>query len=260
MPVGAGPGRLSGVTQATKEEARRERLREYDQAVAAARPPIGVLALFVTGREARARGEALEEAFAVAVAEGVDDAHRLPAAMWVALRQGDLDAAVELLVRRSRHEVVITAHEELDAGYRLTTVEERRALPDVDLLEVQLAAFLQIPRDVITIITGWGPDDPRSGVEIETLLEQRFGPRPVGRPRPAPVADRHPAATSDPEPKPRSRPRAAAQAKAPRAGLVMSSGEFGAMLSLAPDQSQVLEMLVRQADITIIDGGPTPLS
>jgi hypothetical protein len=138
-------------------------------------------------------------------------------------------------------------------------VEERRALPDVDLLEAQLAAFLQIPRDVITIITGWGPDDPRSGVEIETLLEQRFGPRTVGRPRPVPVADHHPAATSDPEPKPRSRPRAA-QAKAPRAGLVMSSGEFAAMLSLTPDQSQVLDMLVRQADITIIDGGQTPLA
>ena len=99
-------------------------------------------------------------------------------AAWVALRQGDVDAVVEALVRTSSRELVLAAHEQLDAGYRLTSVEERRALPDVGRLEAQVASFLRIPRDVVAMITSWGPDDPRTTVEIDALVEQRFGSAP----------------------------------------------------------------------------------
>ncbi|MDQ1720788.1 MAG: hypothetical protein QOI26_522, partial [Pseudonocardiales bacterium] len=104
----------------TKDELRRERLREYDAALTAARSPVAVLALFASGREARAGGELLEEAFAATAVEGVDAADRLPAAVWVALRQGDVEATIELLMRMSRTEFVLAAHEEVDASYRLT--------------------------------------------------------------------------------------------------------------------------------------------
>ena len=152
--------------------------------------------------------------------------------MWVALRQGDVDATIDALVRISGNEFVIAAHEELDTGYRLTTVEERRALPDVELLQAQIAEFLQVPRDVVGIIAGWGPDDPRTAAEIDTLLEQRFGSTAPRGPDPA-VASAH----------------------SPRAGLVMSSEEFTAMLNLTPEQRAVLGTLVRQADITLVAGG-----
>jgi hypothetical protein len=220
------------VAQATREHARRERLREYEAALAAARLPVGVLVLLAQGREARASGEALEEAFAATPVEGVDDARRLPAAVWVALRQGDVDATVDALVRLSRNEFVIASHEELDAGYRLTTVEERRALPDVELLHAQIAAFLQLPRDVVVIVAGWGPDDPRTAAEIDTLLEQRFGSAAARRPDPAVASER-----------------------GPRAALLMSSAEFTAMLNLTPEQCAVLDTLIRQADVTVVPGG-----
>ena len=230
-PAGAA-GRLTGMAQSTKEHVRRERLREYEAALAVARSPVGVLVLLAKGRELRAGGEALEESFAATPVEGIDDDNRLPAAVWVALRQGDVDATIEALVRVSRHEFVIAAHEELDSGYRLTTVEECRALPDVELLQAQVAAFLQVPRDVVVIIASWGPDDPRTAAEIDTLFERRFGSAtPSG---------------SDP---------AAASASSPRAGLVMSSAEFTAMLNLTPEQRGVLATLVRQADITLVAGG-----
>jgi len=217
---------------ATKDELRRERLREYDAALTAARAPLAVLALFARGREARDSGQLLEEAFAATEVAGVDAADALPAAVWVALRQDDVDAALEQLLRTSRSEFVLAAHEELDAGYRLTKVEERRPLPDLDLLVGQLAAFLAVPRDVVAIISGWGADDPRTIAEIDTLLEQRFGP---------PAASR----AADPR-------REAGPGRAPAgAGLRLSSAEFGALLNLAPEQRAVLATLVRQAAITI---------
>jgi hypothetical protein len=230
------------MAQATKDELRRERLREYDAALTAARAPIAVLALFARGREARAGGELLEEAFAATAVEGVDQADLLPAAVWVALRQGDVEAAVELLMRMSRTEFVLAAHEELDAGYRLTKVEERRPLPDVELLIGQVAAFLRVPRDVVAIISGWGAEDPRTAAEVETLLEQRFG---------SPVLGPHvrtPAATEPPRADPRT--------PGPQAcGLRMSSAEFGALLNLSPEQCAVLGTLMRQTQITITAGG-----
>ena len=219
------------MAQATKDELRRERLREYDAALTAARSPVAVLALFTAGREARSVGEPLEEAFAATAVDGVEAADALPAAVWVALRQADIDATLELLMRMSRTEFVLAAHEELDARYRLTKVEERRPLPDVELLIAQLAAFLHIPRDVVAIISGWGAEDPRTAAEIETLLEQRFG-SPSGN-------------------QPASGAVGSGTGRAPAAGLRMSSAEFSALLNLAPEQRAVLGTLVRQTEITI---------
>ncbi|HEY0166004.1 MAG TPA: hypothetical protein VGB75_03085 [Jatrophihabitans sp.] len=239
------------MAQATKDELRRERLREYDAALTAARSPVAVLALFARGREARAGGELLEEAFAATAVDGVDVADLLPAAVWVALRQGDVEATIELLMRMSRTEFVLAAHEELDASYRLTKVEERRALPDVELLVAQVAAFLRIPRDVVAIISGWGAEDPRTAAEVETLLEQRFGPAGGGRPGSpvtGPSAVGFKAAGSG----------AAAPDAGRSAGLRMSSAEFSALLNLAPEQRAVLGTLVRQTEITIAaDGQPS---
>jgi hypothetical protein len=229
------------MVQGTKDEVRRERLREYDAALTAARSPIAVLTLFVAGREARAAGELLEEGFAATAVEGVEAADALPAAVWVALRQADIDATLELLMRMSRTEFVLAAHEELDARYRLTKVEERRPLPDVELLVAQLAAFLHIPRDVVAIISGWGAEDPRTAAEIETLLEQRFG-SPSGNQR----SSRAAGSGADRTPH-REGPAGA--------GLRMSSAEFGALLNLAPEQRAVLSTLVRQTEITIAADG-----
>lgn len=269
------------MAQATKDELRRERLREYDAALTAARSPVAVLALFAKGREARASGELLEEAFAATAVEGVDPADTLPAAVWVGLRQGDVEATIELLLRMSRIEFVLAAHEELDAGYRLTKVEERRALPDVELLAAQLAAFLRIPRDVVAIISAWGADDPRTAAEVETLLEQRFGSPTSGRTGLSAAANFRPAGvepeltetglaepglpeagspslaepgTAEPELPGLEIPGLAiAGAGAPT--LRMSRSEFSALLNLSPQQRAVLGTLVRQTEITIAADG-----
>jgi hypothetical protein len=219
------------VSQGLKEQRRRDRLREYDATLAAARSALAVLALFVRGRESRGSGESLEEAFA---AVPVDGAPALPAAIWVALRHDDIDAALDHLMTLSTSDFLIASHEQLDDGYRLVTVEENRPLPDVDRLPAQLAAFLQVPADVVAMVAGWGPDDPRTVAEIDTLLDQRFG------------ADAA-AAPTDPRPAP-------APARSSATGLLMSAGEFTGLLGLTPEQRQVLATLVRQTTITVTAG------
>jgi len=212
----------------TKEQLRRQRTREYESALEGAASPVGVMVLFAKGREARAGDQSLEEAFAAAPVPGGEEAPRLPAAVWVALRQGDVDATIDALLHTSPEQFVIGSHEQLDETYRLTTVEERRALPDIELLEAQVASFLQLPRDVVAITASWGPDDPRTEAEIEKLLDQRFGPvtSPADSPHPA-VGQRR------------------------RGQLSMSSAEFTALLSLTPEQAGVLRTLVRQTDVVI---------
>ncbi len=204
-------------------EQRDQRLVEYETKLTAASNPVAVMELFAQAREARARaGEPpLEVAFAATAVEGDDP---LPAAVWVALRQGEVEASVDALLRASRTTFVVGEHEELDANYRLTTIEERRPLPDVDLLQTQLAAFLQIPRDVIVMIADWGPDDPRTTKEIDALLDGRFGGTTA--------------------------PAASPSANQPHR-LEMSADELTAMLQLTPDQGSLLQTLVRQADVTI---------
>lgn len=208
------------------KELREQRLAEHAAALDAARGPVAVMELFAQGREARGRpGEPpLEVAFA---ATDVDEAKSLPAAVWVALRQGEIDASIAALVRASRLEIVVGDHEELDAGYRLQTIEERRTLPDVGLLQNQLAMFLQIPRDVISMICEWGPEDSRTQKEIDALLDGRFGTR-GGRPGAGPDAPANPVH-----------------------GLEMSAAELTAMLQLTAPQRALLQTLVRQADVTI---------
>jgi hypothetical protein len=213
------------MVHASKEQQRRDRVREYDSALGASRVPLSVMVHFVRAREARSSGVALEEAFGSTAVDGVEE--RLPAAVWVALRRADLDAALQTLVRGSRRQFLIAEHEELDAGYRLMTVAERRGLPDMELLVDQIAAFLQIPPDVVAMIATWDPDDPKTVGEVNALLDQRFGPPPAGD--------------------------AAAKPAAPSA-LSMSSTEFVALLQLTPQQQSVLATLVRQSDITVSSG------
>jgi hypothetical protein len=229
------------VSQSVKDQRRRERLREYEAELVAARSALEVLALFVHGRESRSRGESLEEAFAATSQDGTDANVPFPAAVWVTLRQGDIDVTMHLLVESSSTDFVIAAHEQLDAGYRLTTVEENRALPDIERLQAQLATFLHVPADVVAVIASWGPDDPRTSAEIDALLEQRFGAITT-RPAPASRVD---------ETGERQSPNRPASAPDPGPGLTMSADEFGALLSLSPDQHNVLATLVRQTAIVI---------
>lgn len=218
-----------------KEQQRRERIREYEAALSNAASALSVLALFVQAREARAHGESLEEAFAATTA--APDAAPLPAAVWVALRQNDIDAALDLLVSLSRTDFVIAEHEQLDEGYRLVTVEENRALPELDALLAQLSESLHVPVDVLTMVAGWGANDPRTDSEIDALIEQRFGPSTDPKAPP-------------PQHAPVQAPARSATARA-HGGLTMSAGEFSALLSMSPEQRRVLATLIRQTTITI---------
>jgi hypothetical protein len=203
----------------TPKGATDQRLVEYEAAVDAARGPVAVLQLLAQGRETRSRtgDEPLEVAFA---ATAVDGAEPLPAAVWVALRHGDLDASATALLGASRTEFVVGEHEELDSTYRLRTVEERRVLPDLGVLQLQLAALLDIPWDVVTMLCEWGPDDPRTQHEVDALLDARFD-------------------------------RAADESPGRGGRLQLSADELAALLQLTPDQDKLLNTLVRQADVTI---------
>src|SRR6266536_827623 len=188
------------------------RLAEYEAALDAAGDPVAVLQLLAQGREARAQpgDEPLEVAFA---ATPVADAEALPAAVWVALRHGDVKASVAALLGASRTEFVIGEHEELDATYRLRTIEERRVLPDVGVLQMQMAALLDIPWDVVAMLCEWGPDDPRTQQEIDALLDARCEPHSGGAVRPG--------------------------------RLEMTADEISALLQLTPEQGKLLNTLVR---------------
>ena len=201
--------------------------------------------LLAKGRESRPDAHALEELFAATSPGPGDERQPLPAAVWVALRQGDVDATVDALVACSSEQFLIAAHEQLDDTYRLTTVEERRGLPDVTLLQDQVAAFLQLPPDVVAIASGWGPDDPRTEAEIQTLLDQRFGPPGFAvAPRAAPPQATPPQAAT-------AQAATAQAATAHGRELSMSSTEFAALLNLTPEQGGVLDTLVRQTDLVI---------
>ena len=196
-----------------------QRLVDYEAALEAARGPVAVLQLLAQGRERRSQpgDRPLEVAFA---ATPVNDEDALPAAVWVALRHGNVEASAAALLGASRTEFVVGEHEELDAGYRLRTIEERRVLPDVGVLQLQLAALLDIPWDVVAMLCEWGPDDPRTQTEIDALLDARFED-PLGDP--APRGHR----------------------------LEMSADELTALLQLTPEQGRLLDTIVRQADVTI---------
>lgn len=205
------------------------RLAEYQAALDAARMPVAVLQLLAEGREQRTRPgeEPLEVAFA---RTRVNEEDGLPAAVWVALRHGNVDASLAALLGASRTEFVVGEHEELDATYRLRTIEERRVLPDVGVLQMQMAALLDIPWDIVTMLCEWGPDDPRTQKEIDTLLDGRMGAATASAPSGAPTG---------------------APAGGQSGALRMSADELSALLQLNPKQGKLLHTLVRQADVTI---------
>jgi hypothetical protein len=231
-----------------REQRRRDRLRDYEARLEATRRTVAVLAEFAQARESRAPDRPLEAEFA-AVGDGHGES--LPAAVWVALRQADLDAVVEILVQAATEQFKIAEHEELGSDYRLTAVTECRGVPDVDRLIGQVAAFLQVPRDVLAVIAGWGPDDPRTLAEIDRLLDPRYG-RPASA---AAGAHAAPTVTSIPAATGTSVPVAAA-ASAPasvgsRARLTLTRAELATVLALTPDQRDVFAVLTREADILI---------
>jgi hypothetical protein len=206
------------------QEQRAARLREFDAECDATRSVAAVMGTVVRGREAR-EGD-LVQPFEVVFAEnGV-----LPAAVWVGLRSDDIDTVVEALAAASEREFLVSEHEEMGAGYKLRKVEERRALPDPSLLLNQLSRMLGIPADVLGVLGQWGPDDPRTTVEVRALLDSRFG-----------VPPRAAAEEAEPAlPPPPSGP-----------GLRMSVQETADVLQLSAAQAKVLSTLVRRVGVTI---------
>jgi hypothetical protein len=207
----------------SKDEQRADRVREYELLMAAATSAVGALALVVQGREARAEPDdpPLETAFARA-----DETDRpLPAGLWVALRRGDVETAVELLAGASDVDFVVGEIETMGAGYRLETVEEKRALPDLDRLQARLAALLDIPPDVLRVLAEWGPDDPRTRAEVDVLLDGRFGPGPSSLVTPT---------------------------DAGFSALTISVAEMSDVLQLTPKQAKVLTTLAGRTTLTIV--------
>lgn len=201
--------------------AKRDRLGEFDELIAQADAALGALALIVQAREARQVGTETPLEVAFALSDGAGPG--LPAGLWVALRRDDIDTARDLLVRASDVSFVIGEREKMGTGYRLETVKEIRALPDVDLLQARLADLLGIPRDVLAVVAGWGPDDPRTRTEIDALLDSRFGPPQ----------------SSDAE-----------HATGPTT-LTMSVAELSDILRLESGQAKALATLARRAELTI---------
>jgi hypothetical protein len=217
---------------ATKDDQRRERLREYDALMARAGTAVTALALLVQGREARA--SAGEPPLEMAFARADTGTRSLPAGLWVALRRGDILGALDLLAGASELTFVVGEREEMGSGYRLETVVETRGLPDVDLLQEQLAVVLDIPLDVVALLAAWGSDDPRTATEVNVLLDARCG------------------ATG----------RSGGAATVAAGTLSMSVDELADVLQLAPEQAKVLATLARRAAMTITpsDGYPAASS
>ena len=168
------------MTSPTKEHQRATRLREYDQALARAAQAVQVMGLIV--RAPRGTSAAHRHgARADFAATRCDERPALPAGIWVALRRDDTESAIQALLAVAPRQFLVSEHEEMGPGFRLHLVEEKRELPDIDLLRTQLAHLLGIPADVVAILEEWGVDDPRTAAEIDTLLDSRFGP--VGSPR-----------------------------------------------------------------------------
>jgi hypothetical protein len=210
-------GTLSVMPTTSKQDQRAARLREFDALIARATASMTVLALIVQGREARETtgDKPLEVTFAAGDSP-------LPAGLWVALRRDDIETALDLLAGVSETSFVVGEREEMGSGYRLETVEEKRPLPDVDLLRRRLDEMLGIPDDVLRVVAGWGPDDPRTRAEVDVLLDSRFGSANGG----------------------------SVQADGPNA-LSMSVAELADVLQLTAGQAKVLATLARRAALTI---------
>jgi hypothetical protein len=214
----------------SREHARAERLREHAALIERGHQIVGAMGLLVRSREARARDSAtpLEVEFARIDVDG----RALPAGVWVALRRDDVAAAIDAMMVASQTNLLIEERDVMGEGYRLQSVEDTLPVPEADLLTAQLSRALDVPRDVLTVIAEWGPDDPRAASEIDELLTARFGPAErVIATVPSPAVD-----GSDGE---------------PTGQLTMTVGEVAQVLRLDDDQVRALTILVRNASVTL---------
>jgi hypothetical protein len=210
---------------AARQHSRSDRLKEYASTVDLAAGPVATMGVLVRAREARPWTPAQPPE--VVFAQTAVEERSLPASVWVALRRDDVDGAVEAMTGASRTTFLVEAREEMGEGYRLQTVEETRPLPEVELLLAQLGAMLDIPTDVLAILSEWGPEDPRTEREIADLLDRRLGssaqqhtpPRQVGSP--------------------------------PTEGLTMSVADVVDVLRLSDEQARALATLVRRVQVTL---------
>jgi len=219
----------------TKQRTRAERMKDHAAVIDRARRLLAVTGLLVRGREARARDGAtpLEVEFARTKVDG----RGLPAAVWVALRQDDLDAAIEVMTEVSEAHFVIEEREVIGEGYRLQSVQDTLPLPETEVLTAQLGAALDIPVDVLSMLADWGAADPRAVSEIDELLSSRFGPAECPDVPPKVVAALPPPA-----------PAPAAQ---PTGGLTLTVADAEQVLRLDDVQVRALATLVRNATVTI---------
>jgi hypothetical protein len=211
-----------------KEQSRADRLREHAAAIMRARHVVGAMGVLVRGREARAQegDPPLEVAFAHIDVDG----RSLPAAVWVALRRDDVDAAIDAMMAASKTQFLIEEREVMGEGYRLQSVADTLPLPEPDLLTAQLARAVDVPLDVLSVIADWGADDPRTASEIDELLTARFGPAERAVPNShVPVH-----AVAD-----------------PAGSLTMTVGEAAEVLRLDAEQVRALTVLVRNASVTL---------
>jgi hypothetical protein len=224
------------VSTLPKQPSRTDRLRDYTAAIDLARARIAAMGVLVQAREARATAplQSLELLFAAAEVDG----RALPAAVWVALRRGSVDAAIDAMTSVSKIQFLIEEREEIGEGYRLQTVQETRPLPEVDLLLAQLAGLLGIPVDVLTVLAEWGADDPRLSAEVDELLDSRFGPVT----RPQHDLSRRPVETHAAEPcaPPKDRGR-----------LELSVAQAADVLRLDEEQARTLATLVECANVIL---------
>lgn len=218
-----------------------ERLREHAAAVAAAGEKVAAMGVLVLAREARPAtpGKPLELEFAATELDG----RALPAGVWVALRRGGVEAALDAMSSVSQTHFLIEEREEIGEGYRLQTVEETRPLPEVDLLLAQLGLMLGIPVDVLSVLAEWGAGDPRLEAEIDELLTSRFGAASelthVSQP---------PSATPLPEPDDET----PAESRPELGRLTMTVAQTAAVLRLDEHQARTLTTLVECAAVTLV--------
>jgi hypothetical protein len=219
----------------SRDHARAERVREHAAILEHARCVVGAMGQLVRGREARARdGDSpLEVQFSCVEVDG----RSLPAAVWVALRRDDVDAAIEAMTSASQARFVIEEREVVGEGYRLESVQDTLPLPEPDLLAAQLSRTLGVPLDVLTVIAEWGPEDPRAASEIDDLLTARFG-----------AVDARPArSASDSAPLPDHPALDEARGR-----LTMTVADLSQVLRLDEEQVRALTILVRNAIVTLV--------
>lgn len=205
---------------------RADRSREYTALVGGVRDAVAVMARLVRARERRPGPDRPEQRFAAS------GDRELPAAVWVALRQDDIDTVVEALTAISDETFVLGQREEIGEGYRLRKFDDTTPLPVLAPLLAQLSATLDIPSDVLAVLAQWGDDDPRTTAEIDELLS-RFGPATAPDPEaPADAVDQAPPPDGD--------------------GLVMSVAEAADVLRLTPEQVRTLTTLVRRVGVRIV--------